>query len=59
MPIDDSRRPEPAAPQPGPMPSIDGLSGSEVGRPPHPGEVGTDGDDRQRAEDVEVEPDGP
>ncbi len=40
MAIDDSRRPEPAEPQPSPVGSEDGLSGNEFGRPPTPGEVG-------------------
>jgi hypothetical protein len=53
MGIDDRRRPEPAAAQPGPVPSDDGLTGSEVGRPPPPGEVGPDGRERERAEEVE------
>ncbi len=52
MPIDDERRPEPGAPQPGPVPSDDGLTGNEFGRPPSPGEVGPDGREQERAEEV-------
>jgi hypothetical protein len=52
VPIDDSRRPEPAEPQPGPVPSDDGLTINELGRPPDPGEVGDDGQERERAEDA-------
>jgi hypothetical protein len=51
--IDDSRRPEPAPPQPGPVASDDGLTGREVGRPPAPGEAAPDGRERQRADDVD------
>ena len=56
MGIDDSRRPEPGEPQPqpGPVPSDDGLTGNEFGRPPPPGEAGPDGLEEERAEDVEA-----
>ncbi len=53
MAIDDSRRPQPAEPQPGPVASDDGLTGNEVGRPPSPGEAGEDGRERERAADVD------
>jgi hypothetical protein len=57
MAIDDSRRPEPGPPQPGPVPSDDGLTGSQYGQPPPPGEAGDKGieRERERAEDVEGE----
>ena len=48
-------RSEPAEPQPGPVPSIDGLTISEFGRPPTPGEAGPEGSERERADDVEDE----
>lgn len=53
MPIDDSRRPEPADEQPGPVPSDDGLTINEFGRPPAPAEAGEDGAEQERAEEVE------
>lgn len=52
MGIDDSRRPEPAEPQPGPVASDDGLTGNEFGRPPSPGEAGPDGREQERAEEA-------
>jgi hypothetical protein len=55
--IDDSRRPQPAEPQPGPVPSDDGLTIDELGRPPAPGEAAPGGQERERAEDVEPERD--
>lgn len=62
MGIDDSRRPQPADPQPAPVGSDDGLTGNEVGRPPAPGEVGEDGrggGEHQRAGDVDGDPAAP
>lgn len=56
MPIDDSRRPEPAEPQPGPVASDDGLTGNEFGRPPEPGETGPGHSERERAGDVDDAP---
>lgn len=53
MAIDDSRRPRPAEPQPGPVASDDGLTGNEFGRPPSPGEAGPDGREQERAEEVD------
>jgi len=58
MAIDDSRRPEPAPPQPGPVASDDGLTGDEFGRPPSPAEAGPDGRERERADDVAEDPAG-
>lgn len=52
MTIDDSRRPEPGEPQPGPVPSDDGLTINEFGRPPAPGETGSDEHEQERAEEV-------
>ncbi len=54
MPVDDSRRPEPGQPQPGPapIPSDDGLTGNEFGRPPSPGEAVPDSGEHQRAGEV-------
>ncbi len=53
MGIDDGRRPEPAEPQPAPVPSDDGLTISEFGRPPEPGEVGGGGREQERAEEAD------
>jgi len=52
--IDDSRRPEPADPQAGPVASDDALTGNEFGRPPPPGEAGPDGAEHERAEETDL-----
>ena len=58
MPIDDSRRPQPADPQPAPAASDDGLTGNQYGRPPPPGEVGQGGAEQEEAADVDVRAEG-
>ena len=58
MAIDDSRRPEPAPPQPGPVASDDGLTGNEFGQPPSPAEASSDGRERERADDVSADGEG-
>ena len=62
MAIDDSRRPQPADPEPAPVASDDGVTGNEFGRPPSPGEVTDDGQrggERELAADVGVPAEAP
>ena len=49
QPLDE--QPQPAAPQPGPIGSEDGLTSSRYGRPAPPGEVGPDGAEHEAAAD--------